>query len=90
MQNGLYPIIRRHRRPFVLVDDGSAPAAAPAAIVSTEPVTYPGANRTGEQKTEMQSEESGGTPATTGETPVPPQSTSDAKTANKRNARQAV
>jgi hypothetical protein len=35
LANGLYPIIRRARRPLVVVDGGAAPAPAPPAAAKS-------------------------------------------------------
>jgi hypothetical protein len=47
LANGLYPIIRRARRPFIIADDDAAPAPAPPPVatlpeaVSVAPVEMP-------------------------------------------------
>jgi hypothetical protein len=40
LANGMYPIIRRARRPFINADDGAAPAPAPPLVAGT-PVETP-------------------------------------------------
>lgn len=34
LANGLYPIIRRARRPFIIADDDAAPAPAPPPVAA--------------------------------------------------------
>jgi hypothetical protein len=48
MANGLYPIIRRARRPFIIRDDdsGTAPPPPPVPLIQPEtPVSYAKASR---------------------------------------------
>lgn len=40
LANGLYPIIRRARRPFIMTDDNAAPAPAPPPTAAS-PVETP-------------------------------------------------
>ena len=39
MMDGLYPIIRRARRPLIIEDDDSGPALAPPVVPLVEPDT---------------------------------------------------
>jgi hypothetical protein len=85
--HGLYPIIRRVRRPLIVQDTppvmaGSGePVEANAETLKTETL---------KAGAKMVNEVPGGTPSTTGETPVPPKITTDEETATIEESGPAV